>query len=86
MPTRIWGNFRTEDFFFWSSPFSFDPHCRIHTNKVLVPPQNLFIPPPQSRCSGAGPVIVDVGSQWGKLKLTLKEILLTTKQSCKRAN
>ena len=83
--TRICGNFQTEDLFFWSSPFSFDPHSRIYINKVLVPPKNLFTPP-QLRYSGAGPVIIAVGSQWAKLKLTLKDILLTTKQSCKRPN
>ena len=43
-------------FFFWSSPCSFDPDwdkflvppcpSRIHRNKLLVPPQNLFLPPP----------------------------------------
>ena len=48
----------------WSSPCSFHPDwykflmppcpSRIHTNKLLVPPQNLFLPP-QSRCPGAGP-------------------------------
>ena len=40
-------------FFFWSSPFSFHPHSRIHINKVLVPPQNSFILF-QSRYPGAG--------------------------------
>ena len=40
----------------WSSPCSFDPDwdkflvppcpSRIHTNKLLVPPKNLFLPPP----------------------------------------
>ena len=49
---------------FWSSPCSFDPDwdkflvppcpSRIHINKLLVPPQNLFLPP-QSRYPGAGP-------------------------------
>ena len=49
----------------WSLPCSFDqdwdkflvpPYpSRIHKNKLLVPPQNLFLPP-QSRYPGAGPV------------------------------
>ena len=47
-------NFLYWKHFFWSSPFSFDPHSnkflvppcpsRIHMNKFLVP-QNLFFPP-----------------------------------------
>ena len=62
--TRVCGNFRTEDLFFWSSPCSYDPHwnkflvppCpfRIHINKLLVAPQNLFLPPPWSCYPGAG--------------------------------
>ena len=71
MTTRFCGNFRTEDLFFCSSPFSFDPHSRIHINKVLVPPKSLIIPP-QPRYSGAGPVIIAVGSQWGKIKIHVK--------------
>ena len=53
--TRICGNFFTEDLFFCSSPFSFDPHWNkflvppcpswIHINKLLVPPK-FFLPSP----------------------------------------
>ena len=50
--TRVCGNFWTEDLFFWSSPSSFDPHSRIHINKLLVPPK--FISAPQSRYFDAG--------------------------------
>ena len=39
-------DFGTKNFFFlWSSPFSFDPHSRIHINKTLVPPKIYLCPP-----------------------------------------
>ena len=34
---------------------NFSCPSRIHINKLLVPPQNLFLPPPPSRYPGAGP-------------------------------
>ena len=49
--TRICGNFETKTFFELLVPPC--PH-RLHINKLLMPPQNLFLPP-QSRCPGAGP-------------------------------
>ena len=55
MKTRSCGHFWSKDLFL-SSPFSFDPHFRIHIIKVLVPPPFKFIyTPPQSRYPGAGP-------------------------------
>ena len=58
----------------WSSSCSFDskwdkflvPPCpsRIHINKLLLPPQNLFLPS-QSRYPGAGPVVpVQTNLHW----------------------
>ena len=53
--TRMSGIFCSEDLFYWSSLFSFDPHSNkllvlpcpppIHINKLLVPSQNLFLSP-----------------------------------------
>ena len=40
--------FGLKTFFFGLYLFWFDPHSWILINKVLVPPQNLFMPPPPS--------------------------------------
>ena len=56
--------FLVKTFFLWRSPCSYDPDwekllvppcpSQIHINKLLVPPQNLFLPI-QSRSAGVGP-------------------------------
>ena len=45
--------------FFWSSPFLFDPHARIHINKLLEPPpQDWLLSRLELRYPGAGPASV----------------------------
>ena len=43
--TKICKIFELKNFFFWTSPYSFDPHSRIHINKVFMPPKISLCPP-----------------------------------------
>ena len=46
----------------WDKFLVFQCPSQIHMNKLLVPPQNLFLPP-QSRYRGAGPALLSTNKQ-----------------------